>query len=85
MRGGGAVRFRPDTKSGGEWGGGGVLPASGPIQKAGGGGAVRFNPDTKSGEGGWGGAVHLRKSGGGGGAVQRIRPDTKSREGGGAV
>ena len=54
--GGGAVRFRPDTKSGG----GGVLSASGPIRKAegvgGGGGTVRrFRPDTKSGE--VGGAV----------------------------
>ena len=29
----GAIRFRPDTKSGG--GGGGLLSASGPIQKAG--------------------------------------------------
>ena len=70
-----AVRFRPDTKSG-EGGGGGVLPASGPIQKAGGGGAVHLRPDTKSGGGGGGGR---------GGAVRRFRPDTKSGEGGGAV
>ena len=34
--GGGAVRFRPDTKSGG---------------RGGGGGGQRFRPDTKSGEG----------------------------------
>ena len=49
--GGGAVRFRPDMKSGGG-GGGGLLPTSGPIQKAGGGGAVHFKPDMKSKGGG---------------------------------
>ena len=54
MGGGGAVRFRPDMKSGG---GGGLLPASGPIQKAGGGGAVHFKPDTKSKGGGGGGGM----------------------------
>ena len=38
-----------------------MLPASGPIQKAGGGGAVHFKPDMKSkggGGGGGGDAVH---------------------------
>ena len=70
--GGGAVRFRPDTKSGRGGGGGGggrgVLPASVPIQKAGEGGVARFSPDTKS----WGrGCCPLQaryeKRGGGGG------------------
>ena len=46
-----------------------MLPASGPIQKAGGGDDVRFRPDTKS----------------GGVAVRRFRPGTNSGEGGGAV
>ena len=43
--GGGAVRFRPHTKRGGE-GGGGV--------------AVRLRPDTKSGGGGGGGCPALQ-------------------------
>ena len=74
--GGGAVHFRPDTKSG-EWGGGG------------GGGAARFRPDTKSEGGGGGGAVCFRPDtknvGGPGGAAVHLRPDTKSvgGEGGG--
>ena len=58
--GGGAVRLRPDMKSGGGGGGGG--------------GAARFRPDTKS-EGGGGGCCPFkaryekRRGGGGGGGV----------------
>ena len=58
--GGGAIRFRSDTKSGR----GGQF-ASGPIRKVG--GAIRFRSDTKS---GGGGAIRFgsdTKSGGGGG------------------
>ena len=59
---GGAVRFRPDTKSR-ACTRVGVLNASGPIRKAGGGGgrvvAVRFRSDTKS-EGGGGGCRTLK-------------------------
>ena len=40
--GGGAVRFTPDAKSGWE---GGVLSASGPIQKVGGGGRRQLVPE----------------------------------------
>ena len=57
---GGAVRFRPDTKSGGGGGGGG-------------GGAARFRPDMRSGGGGGGGGClpfkaryEKRRRGGGG-------------------
>ena len=84
----------PTRKAGGQVGGGGgegVLPASGPIQKAGGGGAVRFRPDKKS--GGGGGVLPasgpIRKAGGGGGGggggvcAVHLRPDTKS--GGGVL
>ena len=53
-----------------------MLPASGPIQKAGGGGAVRFRPDTKGGGGGGGGggccpfkARYEKRKGGVGGGV----------------
>ena len=52
---GGAVHFRPDTKSG-EGGGGGVLPTSGPIQQAGGGGLSAIRKAGRGGGGG-GGAV----------------------------
>ena len=64
-----AVRFRPDTKSGGGEGGGG---------------AARFRPDTRSGGGG-GGAFHLRpdtKSGGGeggGGCCPALQARYKKR------
>ena len=55
--GGGAVRFRPDMKSGG----GGLLYTSGTIRKArrggGGGDAVRFRHDTKGGGGEEGGCL----------------------------
>ena len=55
MRGGCAVRFRPDTKSGGG-GGGGCCPLQARYEKrgGGGGGAVHLRPDTKSGGGGGG-------------------------------
>ena len=52
--GGGAARFRPDTKSGGR----GCCPLQARYEKrmgGGGGGAVHLRPDTKSGWGGGGG------------------------------
>ena len=55
----GAVHFRPDTKS--REGGGGVLPASGPIQQAGGGCCPALQ------------ARYKKRGGGGGGAVQQKR------------
>ena len=57
--GGGAVRFRPDTKSEGGGGGGGCTLQARYGKRGGGGGggggAVRFRPDTKSKGGGGGG------------------------------
>ena len=78
--GGGAVRFRHDTKSGG--GGGGCCPLQARYEKR---GAVRFKPDTKSG-GVLSASGPIRKAGGcplqaryekRGGAV-RFRPDTRA-------
>ena len=82
--GGGAVRFRPDTKSGGR----GCCPLQAQYEKRRGGGGGGWCPFKarykKRGEGVLSASGPIRKAEGrGGGVAVHLRPDTKSGGGGG--